>query len=188
MISFECSRSKGFTVFLTGLPGAGKSSLGNMLRVRLLEIGGPAVTLLDGDAIRKQLSSDLGFSQEDRNENIRRIGCVAAEITQNGGICICASIAPYDSARKAVRQMISSVGGFFLVYVNTPIDVCETRDRKGLYAKARAGILAQFTGISDRYEPPGDAEIVINTTDLGAETAADMIIKRLQEEGYIEQP
>ena len=133
MISSDSSRlQQGFTVFFTGLPGAGKSAISNMLRIRLLEIGGRPVSLLDGDSVRKQLSSDLGFSQEDRNENIRRIGYAAAEITKSGGIAICASIAPYDSARKAVRQMISSFGGFFLVYVSTSIDVCEARDRKGL--------------------------------------------------------
>ena len=186
MISFECSRSRqGFTVFFTGLPGAGKSSTATMLRVRLLEIGGWPISLLDGDSVRKHLSSDLGFSREDRNENIRRIGQAAAEITKSGGIAICAPIAPYDSPRKAVREMISSVGGFVLVYVSTPIDVCEARDRKGLYARARAGVLSQFTGVSDPYEAPADAEIIIDTTEISAETAADIILKRLHLEGYV---
>jgi sulfate adenylyltransferase len=186
MTSSECSRShQGFTVFFTGLPGAGKSTTANMLRARLLENGGRPVSLLDGDAVRKHLSSDLGFSREDRNENIRRIGTAAAEITRNGGIAICAPISPYDSDRKAVRQMISSIGGFFLVHVNTPIHVCEARDLRGLYVKARAGILFQFTGVSDPYEPPGDAEITIDTTHTSAENAANIIVKRLHGEGYI---
>ena len=176
---------QGLTVFFTGLPGAGKSTTAHMLRARLLEMGAPAVTLLDGDLARKHLSPDLGFSREDRNENIRRIGCVAAEITKSGGIGICAAIAPYDSARQLVREMISSVGGFFLVYISTPIDVCEARDRKGLYAKARSGILAQFTGVSDPYEPPTDAEIVIDATEMKPETAVDIIIRRLHREGYV---
>ena len=176
---------QGLTVFFTGLPGAGKTTTADTLRARLLEIGPRIVTLLDGDLARKHFSPDLGFSREDRNENIRRIGQAAAEITKSGGIAICAPIAPYDSPRKAVREMISSVGGFVLVYVSTPIDVCEARDRKGLYARARAGVLSQFTGVSDPYEAPADAEIIIDTTEISAETAADMVLKRLHEEGYI---
>ena len=119
--------------------------------------------LLDGDLVRKHLSSELGFSREHRNINIRRIGCVAFEITKNRGIAICAPIAPYDVTRKEVRAMIEPVGGFIMVYLSTPVEICERRDRKGLYAKARAGILKDFTGISDPYEEPKDAEVVINT-------------------------
>ncbi|MGH9343818.1 MAG: bifunctional sulfate adenylyltransferase/adenylylsulfate kinase, partial [Terriglobia bacterium] len=143
---------QGFTVFFTGLSGSGKSTIANVLRVKFLEIGGRPVTLLDGDVVRKNLSSELGFSKEHRDINIRRIGFVASEITKNGGIAICAPIAPYDSIRKEVRGMIQPHGGFILVHLSTPLETCEKRDRKGLYAKARAGTLPQFTGVSDPYE------------------------------------
>ncbi|HKZ53653.1 MAG TPA: bifunctional sulfate adenylyltransferase/adenylylsulfate kinase [Candidatus Acidoferrales bacterium] len=176
---------QGFTVFFTGLSGAGKSTIANVLLVKFLEMGGRPVTLLDGDIVRKHLSAGLGFSQEDRNTNIRRIGFVAHEITKNGGIALCAPIAPYDSVRKEVRAMVSKGGGFILVYVSTPLEVCEQRDRKGLYAKARAGIVKQFTGISDPYEPPDDAEVVIDTTSVTPEEAAQMVILHLEREGYI---
>ena len=139
---------QGFTVFFSGLPSSGKSTLANVLMVKLLEIGGRPVTILDGDIVRKHLSSELGFSREHRDLNIARIGYVASEITKNGGIALCAPIAPYDSVRKQVRAMIEPHGGFLLVHVATPIEVCEQRDRKGLYAKARAGIVKEFTGVS----------------------------------------
>ncbi len=176
---------QGFTVFLTGLSGAGKSTIANALMVKLLEMGGRPVTLLDGDLVRKHLSSELGFSKEHRDINIRRIGFVASEITKNGGIAVCAPIAPYDAVRKEVRAMAEAGGGFVLVHVATPIDVCEERDRKGLYAKARAGIIKEFTGISDPYEEPDDAELVIDTTDLSPEEAAHRIILHLEKEGFI---
>jgi sulfate adenylyltransferase len=172
-------------VFFTGLSGAGKSTIAKALMVKLLEIGGRPVTLLDGDIVRKNLSSELGFSKEHRDLNIRRIGFVASEITKNGGIALCAPIAPYDNIRKDVRSIISPLGGFNLVYVSTPLEICEQRDRKGLYAKARAGIIKEFTGISDPYEPPGDAELVLNTTDLAPEEAVQLIILHLEKEGYI---
>src|SRR3990172_4066943 len=150
---------QGFTVFFTGLSGSGKSTIANVLLVKLLEIGGRPVTLLDGDLVRKHLSSELGFSKEHRDINIRRIGFVAAEITKNGGIALCAPIAPYDATRKDVRAMVDPGGGFLLVHMATPLEVCEDRDRKGLYAKARAGVLQEFTGISDPYEEPADADL-----------------------------
>jgi sulfate adenylyltransferase len=179
-------RSKqGFTVFFTGLSGSGKSTIANALLVKLLEGGSRPVTMLDGDLVRKHLSSELGFSKEHRDLNIRRIGYVASEITRNGGIAICAPIAPYDSIRKDVRQMIEPHGGFVLVHVATSLDECERRDRKGLYAKARAGILQQFTGISDPYETPTDASIVIQTEAMSPEAAADHILDHLRTEGYI---
>jgi sulfate adenylyltransferase len=143
------------------------------------------VTLLDGDIVRKHLSSELGFSKEHRDINIRRIGFVASEITKNGGIAICAPIAPYDGTRKAVRGMVEPGGGFLLIHVATALEVCEARDRKGLYAKARAGQLAEFTGISDPYEEPVDADVTIDTTQLTAEEAAQQIILHLESEGYI---
>lgn len=176
---------QGFTVFFTGLSGSGKSTIANVLRVKFLEIGGRPVTLLDGDIVRKNLSSELGFSKEHRDLNIQRIGFVASEITKNGGIAICAPIAPYDALRKQVRAVIQPHGGFVLVHISTPLEVCEVRDRKGLYAKARAGLLQQFTGISDPYERPEDAAVEIDTADLTPEEAAQQIFLHLEREGYI---
>jgi sulfate adenylyltransferase len=183
--SYPPRHKQGVTIFFTGLSGSGKSTIANVLRTKFLETGGRPVTLLDGDLVRKHLSSELGFSKEHRDINIRRIGYVASEITKNGGIAICAPIAPYDAVRKQLREMIEPLGGFILVHVATPLDVCEQRDRKGLYAKARAGILKEFTGISDPYEEPKDAEVVINTTDLSPEEAAQEIILHLEREGFI---
>lgn len=177
-------QKQGVTIFFTGLSGAGKSTIANVLLVKLLELGGRPVTLLDGDIVRKHLSSELGFSREHRDINIRRIGYVASEITKNGGIAICAPIAPYDKVRKEVRAMISA-GGFMLVHVETPLDVCEQRDRKGLYAKARAGLIKEFTGISDPYEAPTDADLTIETCQLSPEEAAQKIILHLESNGYI---
>ena len=153
----------GFTVFFTGLSGSGKSTLAGALRQRLMEVTGRPVTLLDGDLVRTHLSSELGFSREHRDMNVRRIGWVASEITRHGGIAVCAPIAPYDEVRKQVRAMIEPVGGFILVHVATSLAVCERRDRKGLYARARAGLIPGFTGISDPYEPPDDAALRIDT-------------------------
>jgi sulfate adenylyltransferase len=176
---------QGFTVFFTGLSGSGKSTLANILQVKFLEIGGRPVTVLDGDLVRKHLSSELGFSKAHRDINIQRIGYVASEITKNGGIAICAPIAPYDSIRKEVRKMIEPLGGFVLVHVATPLETCELRDRKGLYAKARAGLIKEFTGISDPYESPQDAEVVLDTTDLAPEEAVQEILLHLEKEGYV---
>jgi sulfate adenylyltransferase len=183
--SYPPRKRRGFTVFLTGLSGSGKSTIANVLRVKFLEVGGRPITLLDGDIVRNHLSSELGFSREHRDINIRRIGFVASEITKNGGIAICAPIAPYDSVRKEVRSMIQPLGGFVLVYLSTPLEVCEERDRKGLYAKARAGIIKQFTGISDPYEAPEDSEVTINTAELTPEEAAQEIFLYLEKEGYV---
>jgi len=176
---------QGFSIFFTGLSGSGKSTIANALLVKLLEMGGRPVTLLDGDLVRKHLSSELGFSKEHRDINIRRIGYVASEITKNGGVAVCAPIAPYDAVRKDVRAMVQPLGGFSLVHVATPLEVCEQRDRKGLYAKARAGIIKEFTGISDPYEVPADADLVIDTTTLTPEEAAQQIVLHLEKEGYI---
>jgi sulfate adenylyltransferase len=186
--SYPPRSNQGFTVFFTGLSGAGKSTIANVVLVKLLEIGGRPVTLLDGDIVRRNLSSELGFSKEHRDLNIRRIGFVASEITGNRGIAICAPIAPYDATRKEVRRMIEPRGGFVLIHVATPIEVCEERDRKGLYAKARAGILKEFTGISDPYEEPTDAELVIDTAIVSPAEAAQQIIRHLEREGYIAAP
>jgi len=178
-------KGQGFTVFFTGLPSSGKSTLANVLMVKLLEMGGRPVTLLDGDIVRTHLSSELGFSKEHRDINIRRIGFVASEITKNGGIAICAPIAPYDSVRQDVRRMVRAGGGFILVHVATPLEVCEQRDRKGLYAKARAGLIQEFTGISDPYEEPTDADLAIDTADISPEECVQSIILHLENEGYI---
>ena len=172
-------------MFLTGLSGAGKSTIANVLRVRFLEMGGRPVTLLDGDIVRRHLSSELGFSRQHRDVNIRRIGFVASEITKNGGIAICAPIAPYEAVRREVREMVEAVGGFTLVHVATPLSVCESRDRKGLYAKARAGLIPGFTGVSDPYEVPADADVLVDTTDRTPEEAAQQVILHLEREGYI---
>jgi sulfate adenylyltransferase len=175
---------QGVTIFFTGLSGAGKSTIASVLLVKLQARGVRAVTMLDGDAVRKNLSSELGFSRSDRDTNIRRIGFVASEVTRHGGIAICAAIAPYDATRKEVRAAISHHGGFVLVHVATPLEVCERRDRKGLYAKARAGLIPQFTGISDPYEPPDDAEITVGRQDTPAH-AAEQILTHLEEQGFL---
>jgi sulfate adenylyltransferase len=183
--SYPPRHKQGVTIFFTGLSGSGKSTIANALITKFLETGGRPVTLLDGDLVRKNLSSELGFSKEHRDINIRRIGYVASEITKNGGIAVCAPIAPYEATRKAVRQMIEPFGGFILVHAATSIEVCEQRDRKGLYAKARAGIVKEFTGISDPYEVPSDAEVVIDTAKLSPEEAAQTIILHLEREGFV---
>jgi sulfate adenylyltransferase len=183
--SYPPRHKQGVTIFFTGLSGSGKSTIANVLLTKFLEMGGRPVTILDGDLVRKHLSSELGFSKEHRDINIRRIGYVASEITKNGGIAICAPIAPYDAVRRHVRSMVEPHGGFILVHVATPLEICEQRDRKGLYAKARAGIVKEFTGISDPYEAPSDAEVVIDTTDFSAEEAAQEVILHLEREGFI---
>jgi sulfate adenylyltransferase len=175
---------QGLTVFFTGLSGCGKSTLASGLRARLLERG-RRVTLLDGDLVRRNLSSELGFSREHRDLNIRRIAFVASEVTKHGGVAICAPIAPYDAARKDARQLIEPLGGFVLVHVSTPLEVCEARDRKGLYAKARAGLVKEFTGISDPYEEPADADVTIDTSTLDRDAALDLLIAYLRREGYV---
>jgi sulfate adenylyltransferase len=179
------SHRRGFTVFFTGLSGSGKSTIANLVRAKLLERTGRPVTLLDGDVVRQHLSSELGFSREHRALNVRRIGFVAAEITRHGGMAICAPIAPYESMRLEARRAIEAVGGFVLVFVDTPLETCEARDRKGLYAKARAGLIGEFTGVSDPYERPADAEIVIETARESAQQAAGRIVAYLEQHGYL---
>jgi len=176
---------QGFTVFFTGLSGSGKSTIANALMVKLMEMGGRPVSLLDGDIVRKNLSSELGFSKEHRDLNIRRIGYVASEITKNGGIALCAPIAPYTATRRAVRESVSAVGGFIEIHVSTSVEVCEQRDRKGLYALARAGKIKEFTGISDPYEVPENAEMVIDTVDITPDLAAHRILVKLESMGFI---
>jgi sulfate adenylyltransferase len=176
---------RGLTLFFTGLSGSGKSSVANAVLVKMMELGGRAVTLLDGDIVRQNLSAELGFSKQDRDTNIRRIGYVASEITKHGGMAICAPIAPYAATRRFVRNMISNVGGFVEVYLSTGLEECERRDRKGLYAKARAGIIKEFTGISDPYEVPENPELTLDTTGVTVDQAAQKVILTLEKLGYI---
>jgi sulfate adenylyltransferase len=178
-------RKQGFAIFMTGLSGAGKSTIAKVLYSRFLEIGERPVTLLDGDIVRMNLSSELKFSKEHRDINVRRIGFVASEITKNRGIAICAPIAPYQKTRAEIRKTIEAYGGFIEVHVATPIEECEKRDRKGMYAKARAGIIKGFTGIDDPYEIPENAEVSINTTSLTPGEAAQEILLFLGQKGYI---
>jgi len=176
---------QGFTVFFTGLSGSGKSTIANALLVKLMEMGGRPVTLLDGDVVRKHLSSELGFSKEHRDINIRRIGYVASEITKNGGIAICAPIAPYTATRRAVREMIEAFGAFVEVHVATSVEECERRDRKGLYKLAREGKIKEFTGISDPYEVPTSAELVVDTENLDVDFCAQQVVLKLENMGLI---
>ena len=176
---------QGFTVFFTGLSGSGKSTIANALMIKLMEQGGRPVTLLDGDVVRKHLSSELGFSKEHRDINIKRIGYVASEITKNGGIAICAPIAPYTATRRAVREMIENFGSFIEVHVSTSVEECERRDRKGLYKLAREGKIKEFTGISDPYEAPTKAEIVLDTEGTEVDHCAHQVILKLESLGLI---
>ena len=177
--------SQGFTVFFTGLSGSGKSTVANALMVKLMEMGGRPVTLLDGDIVRKNLSSELGFSKEHRDLNIRRIGYVASEITKNGGIAICAPIAPYATTRRAVREDIEQFGAFIEVHVATSLEECERRDRKGLYKLAREGKIKEFTGISDPYDVPENPEISLETENLEVDNCAHQVILKLESMGLI---
>jgi len=176
---------RGLIVFFTGLPGAGKSTLARALHHRLTELG-RTVTLLDGDEVRALVSSGLGYSRAHRDLNVLRIGYVAAEIARHGGISICAQIAPYAAARAEVRRRGSAVGDFLLVHVATPIEVCERRDPKGHYAKARAGLLPAFTGVSDPYEPPQDADLSIDTQNCTPQDAVQTIVARLRRDGRLD--
>ncbi len=176
---------QGFTVFFTGLSGSGKSTIANALMVKLMEMGGRPVTLLDGDVVRKHLSSELGFSKEHRDINIKRIGYVASEITKNGGIALCAPIAPYTATRRAVREMIEQYGAFVEVHVATSLEECERRDRKGLYKLAREGKIKEFTGISDPYEAPVQAELVVDTENVDVDHCAHQVVLKLESMGLI---
>jgi len=176
---------RGLTIFFTGLSGSGKSTIANGLMVKLFEDGRRPVTLLDGDIVRTNLSSELGFTREHRSLNIRRIGFVASEITKNGGIAICAPIAPYEDDRSYNRDLIEPLGGYIEVFVDTSLEECERRDTKGLYAKARQGLIKEFTGISDPYEAPTNAEIVVDTKDVDPETLVQDILLKIEQLGYI---
>jgi sulfate adenylyltransferase len=177
---------RGLTVFFTGLSGSGKSTVARGLAERL--DGVRTVSLLDGDEVRRLLSAGLGFSRADRDLNIRRIGFVAAEVTRHGGLAICAPIAPFAQTRAAVRDLVEEHGDFLLVHVSTPLAECERRDRKGLYAKARAGLIPQFTGISSPYEVPVEAELRLDTSRLSVAAAVDAVHGLLAARGYLGQP
>ena len=176
---------QGFTVFFTGFSGSGKSTIANALMVKLMEMGGRPVTLLDGDVVRKNLSSELGFSKEHRDLNIQRIGFVASEITKNGGIAICAPIAPYATTRRAVREMIEQYGAFVEVHVSTTIEECEKRDRKGLYKLAREGKIKEFTGISDPYDVPENPELRLDTENVEVDHCAHQVLLKLEQMGLV---
>ncbi len=184
--AYKPRQKQGITLFFTGLSGAGKSTIAKIVYAKLVETGGRPVTLLDGDIVRLNLSNELGFSKEHRNINVKRIGFVASEITKNGGVAICAPIAPYTSTRQAVRDMISEHGSFIEIHVATPLDVCENRDRKGLYKKARQGLIPEFTGISDPYEEPENPELCIDTSTLSPMEAAQEVFLYLFKGGYFD--
>ncbi|MDQ7089667.1 MAG: bifunctional sulfate adenylyltransferase/adenylylsulfate kinase [Methylococcales bacterium] len=177
---------QGVTLFFTGLSGSGKSTLANGILVKFLEYGGRKATLLDGDVIRNMLSSELNFTKAHRDLNVLRIGYVASEITKNGGVAICAPIAPYARTRRKVRQMIEELGSFIEIHVSTPLNICESRDRKGLYAQARAGKIKGFTGIDDPYETPENPELCIDTSLYSTEEAVTKIWEKIIEIGIIQ--
>jgi sulfate adenylyltransferase len=179
---------RGLVIFFTGLSGSGKSTVARDLRDALTERGDRTVSLLDGDRVRRLLSAGLTFSRADRDLNIVRIGYVAAEVARHGGIAICAPIAPYASAREQVREMADATGDFLLIHVSTPLEVCEARDRKGLYAKARAGIISNFTGISDPYEEPRDADLVLDTSVMSRTDATEAVMELLVKGGWLASP
>jgi len=176
---------QGFAVFLTGLSGSGKSTIGNALQSRLLELTTRPVTLLDGDVVRTNLSRGLGFSKEDRSVNVQRIGYVASEIVRHRGIVICAPIAPYAQDRSVNRSRIGGYGGYVEVFVDAPLEVCEKRDVKGLYAKARAGVIKGFTGIDDPYEAPDKAEVICRTDQESVEESTEKVLAKLRTLGYL---
>jgi sulfate adenylyltransferase len=177
---------QGLVLFFTGLSGSGKSTLARALHDVILERGVRTVTSLDGDVVRRNLSAGLTFSRADRETNIRRIGWVAAEISRHRGIALCSPIAPFDVTRKHVRQLVEAAGGaFVLIHVATPVEECERRDRKGLYAKARRGEIPEFTGISSPYDVPADAEVRVDTTDRSIDDALGDILHFLDRAGYL---
>jgi sulfate adenylyltransferase len=179
---------RGLAIFFTGLSGSGKSTIARGLAETLAERGDRTVSLLDGDRVRQLLSAGLTFSRADRDLNIARIGFVAAEVARHGGIAICAPIAPYAQARSVARQLVTEVGDFLLIYVSTPLEVCAERDRKGLYAKARAGLIKDFTGVSDPYEEPRDADLVLDTSAMTRDEAVSAVLRLLITGGWLAGP
>jgi sulfate adenylyltransferase len=176
---------RGLVVLFTGLSGSGKSTMARETARRITAESDRSVSLLDGDVVRRMLSSELGFDKASRDLNVRRIGFVAAEIAKHGGTVLCAPIAPYAATRAAVRRMVEAHGDFVLVHVATPIEECEKRDLKGLYAKARAGLIPEFTGVSDPYETPDDAELTIDTSTMSRAKATETVMHHLRSGGWL---
>jgi len=183
--TYKAKYEKGITIFFTGLCASGKSSVAKGVCAKLAEITSRPVTILDGDIIRQNLSKGLGFSQKDRSINVRRVGFVAKEITKHGGIAICALVSPYEVDRNNNRKEIEEYGGYIEVYVSTPLEVCEARDPKGLYKLARAGVIKNFTGIDDPYEPPKNPEINVSTANISRTNTVEIVINYLKQEKYI---
>ncbi|MEJ7712611.1 MAG: adenylyl-sulfate kinase [Pyrinomonadaceae bacterium] len=181
--AYPARHHQGVCIWLTGLSGAGKSTTAEILTVLLLEHG-RQVTLLDGDVVRTHLSKGLGFSKEDQDINIRRIGFVSSEIVRHGGVVICAAVSPYRATRNDVRNIVGK-DRFVEVFVDTPLEVCEQRDTKGMYTKARRGEIKGFTGIDDPYEPPQHAEITLDTIRHAPEENARSILKHLTQQGFV---
>jgi sulfate adenylyltransferase len=178
--SHRVGTARGAVVLLSGLSGSGKSTIARALADRIEDDGLRQVSLLDGDEVRRLLSAGLGFDRESRQLNIRRIGYVAALVAEHGGLAICAPIAPFADSREDMRRRAEAVGEFVLVHVATPLEVCEARDRKGLYAKARAGLVPEFTGISSPYEVPADADVVVDTTETSVDDCVDLVLAELE--------
>lgn len=185
--AYPANSKKGMVIFMTGLPSSGKSTLANALVMRLMEVDSRRITLLDGDVVRKNLTAELGFSRQDRATQVRRVGFIAAEIAKHGGTVICALIAPYAEDRQANREAVSQVAEYIEVFVNTPVNVCEVRDPKGLYAKARSGLIKGFTGIDDPYEAPAAPEINVAMGDLSVEGGVKQVTDYLASRGFISQ-
>ncbi len=183
--SYPPRHQQGLTIFLTGLSGAGKSTLARILYVKFMEMRDRQVSLLDGDIVRRNLSSELSYTREHREINVQRIGFVASEITKHRGVAICAPIAPYEESRRHNRDLIEQYGGYIEVYLSTPLSVCQTRDRKGIYQKAKQGIMTGVTGIDDPYIPPSDPEMTIDTSELTPMEAAQQVMLYLEEQRYI---
>jgi len=181
------NHKKGLTIFFTGLSGSGKSTIANALCEKLMELQSRRVSILDGDYMRKLVSSELGFSEEHRNLNIKRIGFISSLIAHSGGLAIAAPIAPYKVSRDFVRETCSATGGYIECYVAASLDLCEQRDKKGLYAKARKGLIKGMTGVDDPYQEPQNPEIRIETGELSVEEAADQVIDYLYAQGYIQK-
>jgi sulfate adenylyltransferase len=179
------SRVSGCVVLFTGLPAAGKSTLAASVHEQLERAGARGVVVLDGDALRREISADLGYTRADREEHMRRVGARASDVAAGGGIALCSLIAPYDAARTSMRAFVERTAAFILVHVATPVATCEARDPKGLYARARVGALPHFTGVSDPYEIPADADVTIDTTALAPAAAAARVVEHLRARGII---
>jgi sulfate adenylyltransferase len=178
---------QGFTVFLTGYNNSGKDAIARALNVTLNQQGGRSVTLLLGETVRSELSSELGFSREDRDKNVARIAFVASELTRAGAAVIAAPIAPFEQARQQAREICEKYGSFYLVHVATPLEYCEKTDKRGIYAKARSGEVKGFTGVDDPYEVPAKANLTVDLSVSNVRTIVHQIVLLLEAEGLLEQ-